>query len=859
MRFVKFCLFFMVVVAIQVILPYKSYAQSEEYSAWSGGAKFESEVILNNYRNHERCYGVVQSVIVAEADLEACVYGSYGQNRVAVYEERGSSMAAISFPYESSFSKTSACTGEKYCMYSPLGDYLFSSSDSGVTRMNSFMRDIKSSDPPSIRYRYYDIYNTADYITGSTSYLFPIALSPDGSWFAYGSVYGYYLKYSIEYNFTMPILTDSLDAVGGRGRLVISNSGVEVLAFNEGELPRLFYTNCAIVKDLSDPAIRSEARVYNDCHKDYYLELLEDYTIDFTKAVFSSDSKKLYIYGDNESSGLTHMITLSVHVGGDYNRPTVSYLAMGDSFTSGEGEADDRMYKLRTNTKYEKCHLSHRSYPYLIGQAWGVKNSSVACSGAVMNDIFGSGDYYGQGGRLGPGKLDLDKFQIDEYKEEALSDGVPGRVRQTDFIEYLSPEMVSVGVGGNDLGLMSKLNSCLSIGDCDWVSDDGKVKTHKEILTLKQSYKALFSGLKNKYPGITFVSIGYPKPASDDPKCPLVEGVMLSRNEVIYLNETVSYINLVMKQSAVEAGVVYFDSTDTYGPNKLCQKTKTPAMNGLRIGDDIGFKWANFIGNESFHPTPYGHNLLASAFIRKYGSFNIFLNDSHYLNQVLGGRVLSRVTDHYDASFANSGVDNNVAAYWQGTEPSADTPDYVYYQDLVSLSVDGKKLIFNIPADVFDSSTPALFVDSKEHKISEGWLDNGSFEFDIFDLKGEPGGYVTVRLTGTSRGGKSLELYSGLWIPQNQTELTQFNDLSRVGPNLATTFDDGLATGSTQSLLFSVLGFTAKGEAKDEDHDEYLSYSNPNNRSDYLSKYLILSAVLVLVFVVSVHLLVKKV
>jgi hypothetical protein len=91
---------------------------------------------------------------------------------------------------------------------------------------------------------------------------------------------------------------------------------------------------------------------------------------------------------------------------------TSGYLAFGDSFSSGEGDLQGGdWYEPGTDEQGNKdtfegrnlCHLSRRSYPYLLAKELGYLGSgntpitpedsgpfhSVACSGAVMNNVIG--------------------------------------------------------------------------------------------------------------------------------------------------------------------------------------------------------------------------------------------------------------------------------------------------------------------------------------------------------------------------------------------------------------------------------------------------------------------------------------
>lgn len=93
-------------------------------------------------------------------------------------------------------------------------------------------------------------------------------------------------------------------------------------------------------------------------------------------------------------------------------RGQLDYLAMGDSYSSGEGDtaAMGSHYRRGTNVPggvlhpREMCHVSDRSYPFLL-QKWlmpGGTMQSVACSGAVAaQDYTGSEwGYKGQNSRL---------------------------------------------------------------------------------------------------------------------------------------------------------------------------------------------------------------------------------------------------------------------------------------------------------------------------------------------------------------------------------------------------------------------------------------------------------------------------
>ena len=108
---------------------------------------------------------------------------------------------------------------------------------------------------------------------------------------------------------------------------------------------------------------------------------------------------------------------------------TVTYVALGDSYASGEGLAPF----VGSNTDH--CDRSIESYPYLVANALGVNTVAptfrdVACAGAKMSNLF-----------LG---VDGDPSQA-----SALTRGT---------------DVVSLTIGGNDVGFGPLALSCLQLG-----------------------------------------------------------------------------------------------------------------------------------------------------------------------------------------------------------------------------------------------------------------------------------------------------------------------------------------------------------------------------------------------------------
>lgn len=308
-----------------------------------------------------------------------------------------------------------------------------------------------------------------------------------------------------------------------------------------------------------------------------------------------------------------------IKAAGYYPIGYVKLMSLGDSYTSGEGEDDDNMYLPYTDTIYENCHTSGRSYVYETLALLGYRQSlakNVACSGAVTNDILGlsdEGEYMGQGDRLNKIAQENGDSGISMMRRDALMDFVPGRIPQLDFISEYYPDSVLVGIGGNDIDLVGKLKSCMKPGTCKYVDDlNHKGRVALEIRELYYKLEKVYAEAIKASPNSLIYAVGYPQIISITSTCDLANGVMFNYEERVFMRETIHYINQVIRAAATDSGIAYVDIEDAYGDAVLCGPTSKYAMNGLTSGNDVGLTDnTRVIGNESFHPNPYGHQLAA--------------------------------------------------------------------------------------------------------------------------------------------------------------------------------------------------------------------------------------------------------
>ena len=298
-----------------------------------------------------------------------------------------------------------------------------------------------------------------------------------------------------------------------------------------------------------------------------------------------------------------------------YSPMRLEYLALGDSYSSGEGdtERDQLGYKYYRNwtdisanlvvgQPEEKCHISTRSYPYLLARSMDLALDSpkqwdtVACSGATIGDIAEpNGDYIGQGGRLAG-------FNKQLLQEQALNEFIPGRVQQIEFVKKYKPKVITLTIGGNDVGFASRLQSCIEFGLCDVASEQGRIVFGREILDMYEEYGKLINDLASVSNGQSKIFVfGYPQfiNGSHGAQCDLNTG-LLEVKEREFIEKSVGYLNSVIKQAARSEGVKYIDIENSLEGHRLC---------------DDGDKYVGAIGipgdrQEYFHPNARGHQLI---------------------------------------------------------------------------------------------------------------------------------------------------------------------------------------------------------------------------------------------------------
>ncbi len=585
----------------------------------------------------QSCIGVYRPVEIVEVGTKlACVQQGNGI-KVATYSNGYVSMTLVGFTYDQKMYRvygTGTCELKGGCLYSPDTDtfitkqHLINNVVRSLVIYKDFTKRLTKVTDALGQTVGYDFQSSApDYtFKNADDYPWPVeglGISSNGAWLA------------VEFrnkgigildmnSFVMKRIT-TMGPTHGYGyepsiEFAITNNGqhVAMMGVNYGDIS-LYDIDAQCGDIATDTNMEVVLPVKPPCKK---LALDTSPIIDqfflASSPRFDAEGGELSLFAKSYT-GKSRAITLRV-VG--YNPQRLDYLALGDSFSSGEGESEDQYYQINTNDTFEKCHLSKRSYPYLIAQSLGTDQSkvrSVACSGATTGDVVGEDrNYWGQGGRLGENQLSLNSSAKVVMQVDALQSFTPGRVHQISFVKQTRPKVITIGIGGNDVGFMEKLRACIGLDTCEWAdTEKGREKTALEIQRAFNTLVDTYSALQNASPSSKIYVLGYPKVIDPQGECALIDGLLLNPTERTFMNEGIKYINQVIAAAAQKVGIKYIDIQDSFDARVLCGNSKPSVMNAVALGDDLSVSpkvnWLKLIGNESFHPRPEGHQLIAST------------------------------------------------------------------------------------------------------------------------------------------------------------------------------------------------------------------------------------------------------
>ena len=208
------------------------------------------------------------------------------------------------------------------------------------------------------------------------------------------------------------------------------------------------------------------------------------------------------------------------------------YVALGDSYTAGPLIPNQSLSPLG-------CLRSDQDYPAEVQRALGFASfADVSCSGADTGDMTAP-----QGVSPGPNPPQFD----------ALTPATT---------------VVTIGIGGNDIGFSSIIESCVTLNPfatpCrDRYVVNGVDELAGRIQATAPKVAGVIQDIHQRAPGAAVFVVGYPTILPDTgfgcwPSLPI------GWNDVAYLRATEKRLNAMLATQAAANGAVY---VDTYGPS----------------------------------------------------------------------------------------------------------------------------------------------------------------------------------------------------------------------------------------------------------------------------------------------------
>ena len=341
--------------------------------------------------------------------------------------------------------------------------------------------------------------------------------------------------------------------------------------------------------------------------------------------------------------------------------PEAHYVALGDSYSSGEGLANQASDYIGESAG-DSCHRAVDAYPELVASNLEFSEFKfVACSGAT------SGSSYDWVPNFSDGKGSLLRGRNDE----------PSQISASTLNS--STTEISLTIGGNDVGFANLAQACISmmtkagpvqsvvplpfsgckklIGLAEQVIGDGTVNSQ-----LGQALVDTYEQILNQAPNARMVVLTYPQlltpnDIAENAFCPLTVGfpgayigttsyLGFTSNVQAKFNQLETLLNADIRSAVAKvAGSWQFqdqikltdDDINAMSSSKAqpCN-TKTMSasqINGIRFAGGAGATalmnciWKRdkkrpcnqFISTETLHPTREGHAAMAAAVIKTFG------------------------------------------------------------------------------------------------------------------------------------------------------------------------------------------------------------------------------------------------
>jgi hypothetical protein len=238
-----------------------------------------------------------------------------------------------------------------------------------------------------------------------------------------------------------------------------------------------------------------------------------------------------------------------------------NYVALGDSYSSGEGVPP---FFAGTDGGGDFCHRSPQAYSEVLGAIYGAAPRFYACSGAITSNITST-----------------------------FHQGEPPQLSQPGVDS--TADLVTMTIGGNDAGFADVLKACISqklkadafnaaIGAVGrWLGlgkDPSCAHSDSFVSSVNTRIDNIFWPVKTTYlqvasavgPDTSVMVADYPRlfPPSHDAQGCLSLSIILTNDNMDFMNIAGDRLDNLLRQAAGEAGVNFVDVRGTFAGHEIC-------------------------------------------------------------------------------------------------------------------------------------------------------------------------------------------------------------------------------------------------------------------------------------------------
>ena len=298
--------------------------------------------------------------------------------------------------------------------------------------------------------------------------------------------------------------------------------------------------------------------------------------------------------------------------------PPGTFVALGDSYSSGEGNPP---FFSGTDGPSDYCHRSPLAYAEVLGARYGGLPLFYACSGATTQNI--------------------ENIPKDTEPPQFLEPGVDSSAR-----------LLTMTIGGNDAGFSSVLKACIeqkvkadaynaligpiashffgkdpSCAHSDTFTSSVDANIDNIFWLVKLTERGLLSKTDAVNTSIIVADYPYLFPATSDERSCLSLSLILTDDDMTWMNGEGDRLDGVLQEAAAEAGVNFVDVRGAFAGHAVCGSGGS-WLNALSIASGSGSCTFSVLGQcvipggppiiGSFHPNASGH---ADGYAASIGSF----------------------------------------------------------------------------------------------------------------------------------------------------------------------------------------------------------------------------------------------